>query len=161
MLATGPTTSAIRWALSNAWSHHMLGLYAYHCYPCTWPHTRINMGLCLSPRVDSILSYLRPLPHHRQLPWTGGPDLAEQPCRLLHKRHFEGRRDDVSKNSGHWNYQGIPTGNLWNPVVATHKSDYIYIYMYYPHKYYYAPKRLAPRKHPYCRLPLMLTGYQT
>ena len=47
------------------------------------------------------------------------PWLAEQPCRLPHKRHYEGRRDDVSKNLGHRNYQGIPTGNPWNPVVAT------------------------------------------
>ena len=25
----------------------------------------------------------------------------------------------MSKNLGHRNYQGIPTGNPWNPVVAT------------------------------------------
>ena len=49
-----------------------------------------------------------------QWPW-----LAEQSCRLPHKRHYEGRRDDVSKNIGYRNYQGIPTGNPWNPVVAT------------------------------------------
>ena len=45
--------------------------------------------------------------------------VCEQPCRLLHKRHYEGRCDDVSKNLGHRNYQGIPTGNPWNQVVAT------------------------------------------
>ena len=47
------------------------------------------------------------------------PQLAEQPCHLPHKRHFEGRRDDVLKNLGHRNYQEISTGNMWNLVVAT------------------------------------------
>ena len=47
------------------------------------------------------------------------PWLVEQPCHLPHKWHFEGRRDDVSKNLGNWNYRGIPTGNPWTPVMAT------------------------------------------
>ena len=47
------------------------------------------------------------------------PLLAEQQGRLPHKRHLVCRLDDVSKYSLKRNYQGIPTGNLWNPAVAT------------------------------------------
>ena len=65
------------------------------------------------PRAIEALA-TPPATSMNQWPW-----LAEQSCRLPHKWHYEGRRDDVSKNLGHRNYQGIPTGNPWNPVVAT------------------------------------------
>ena len=71
------------------------------------------------PEEHPICLRLRPLPHHRQLPWTGGPDCSSSLAAYHTSSNLRGRRDDVSKNLGNRNYRGIPTGNPWNPVVAT------------------------------------------
>ena len=59
-------------------------------------------GKCVMLHLDRSCE-LRPLPHHRHFPW-----LVEQPCRLPHKQHCEGRRDDVSKNYAIGTTGGFP-----------------------------------------------------
>ena len=71
--------------------------------------------LCVQDPTQNIQALATP-PATSMNMW---PWLAKQPCRLPHKRHFEGRHDDGSKNLGNWNNRGIPIGNPWNPVVAT------------------------------------------